>query len=105
MDIRPDSPSFGRWVGATLSAESHLQIYVPPGFAHGFCVTSEVAQVEYKCTDVYDPEGEGGIRWDDADLNISWPTTTPVLSARDQQHPRFLERFGKAPTGSGTNPT
>ena len=60
---------------------------MPPGFAHGFCVTSEVAQVEYKCTDVYDPEGEGGLPWDDPDLGIAWPTRQPVLSARDQKHP------------------
>ena len=97
VDIRPESPFFGQWVGATLSADNHLQIFVPPGFAHGFCVISETAQVEYKCTDVYDPEGEGGIPWDDPDLGIDWPTRAPILSARDQRHPSFRERFGRAP--------
>ncbi|MCL4845255.1 MAG: dTDP-4-dehydrorhamnose 3,5-epimerase [Acidobacteria bacterium] len=93
VDIRPESPTFGQWVGATLSAENFLQIYVPPGFAHGFCVTSDVAQVEYKCTDVYDPEGEGGLTWNDPDLAIAWPVTDPFLSARDQAHPTLRERF------------
>jgi dTDP-4-dehydrorhamnose 3,5-epimerase len=95
VDIRPESPHFGQWVGATLSADNFLQIYVPPGFAHGFCVTSEIAQVEYKCTDLYDPEGEGGLPWDDPDLAITWPTTAPVLSARDQKHPPFRSSFGQ----------
>jgi dTDP-4-dehydrorhamnose 3,5-epimerase len=99
VDIRPDSPYFGRWVGVTLSADSHLQIYLPPGFAHGFSVVSEVAQVEYKCTDLYDPGGEGGIAWDDPDLAITWPTRTPVMSDRDRQHPSFRERFGRGPAG------
>jgi dTDP-4-dehydrorhamnose 3,5-epimerase len=98
VDIRTESPFFGRWVGVTLSADTHQQIYVPPGFAHGFCVVSDVAQVEYKCTDAYDPEGEGGIPWDDPDLGITWPTDAPVLSARDQQHPSFRKRFGRGPS-------
>lgn len=93
VDIRPDSPTFGQVVAATLSAENFLQIYVPPGFAHGFCVTSEVAQVEYKCTDFYDPDGEGGLIWNDADLAIAWPVAAPVLSARDRSHPTLRELF------------
>jgi dTDP-4-dehydrorhamnose 3,5-epimerase len=98
VDIREDSPTFGQWVDALLSAENFLQIYVPPGFAHGFCVTSEIAQVEYKCTDVYDPGGEGGIAWDDPDLAIPWPIAEPVLSGRDQGHPTLAERFGRTRT-------
>lgn len=101
LDIREDSPTFGRWVGVTLSAENFRQFYVPPGFAHGFCVVSEVAEVEYKCTDVYDPEGEGGIAWDDPGLAIPWPTRTPLLSARDQRHPTLAERYGRRPAGPG----
>ncbi len=86
VDIRRDSPSFGRWVSVMLSAENFRQIYIPPGFAHGFCVVSEVAQVEYKCTDFYDQAGEISILWNDPQLGIAWPPAVamnPVLSARD----------------------
>jgi dTDP-4-dehydrorhamnose 3,5-epimerase len=87
VDIRPDSPTFGQHVGVELSAENFRQIYVPPGFAHGFCVTTEVAQVEYKCTAYYDPADERGIAWNDPRLAIPWPVADPVLSARDQTNP------------------
>jgi dTDP-4-dehydrorhamnose 3,5-epimerase len=97
VDLRPDSPTFGLWFGTELSAESFRLMYIPPEFAHGFCVMSEVAQVEYKCTEFYDPEGEAGLIWNDPDLAIDWPVETPVLSARDETHPRFVERFGRAP--------
>ena len=83
VDIRRDSPTFGRWVGVTLSAENHHQLWIPPGFAHGFCVTSDAAQVAYKCTDYYVPENEHSIRWNDADIGIAWPISTPVLSGKD----------------------
>ena len=83
VDIRRDSPTFGRWVGATLSAENHHQLWIPPGFAHGFCVTSDTAQVAYKCTDYYLPENEHTIRWDDAHIGIAWPVSAPVLSGKD----------------------
>ena len=86
-DVNPASPYYGQWVGVTLSAEDFRQIYVPPGYAHGFCVVSDVAQVEYKCTDFYDPADEGGVMWNDPVLGITWPTTTPILSRRDQVHP------------------
>ena len=99
VDIRPESKSFGRWVAVSLSAENHLQVYVPAGFAHGFCVVSDVAQVEYKCTEVYDPDGEGGIPWDDPDVGITWPTQRPVLSERDQRHKSFRQQFGRGPRG------
>ena len=94
VDLRPESPTFGRWVGVTLSADDFRQLYVPPGLAHGFYVASGNAQVEYKCTDVYDPEGEQGMRWDDPDLAIAWPLSEPpILSARDQRHPSMRELF------------
>lgn len=87
VDVRPDSPQFGQWVGVTLSAENKHQLYVPPGFAHGFQVVSDSADVEYKCTDYYDPEGEGGVRWDDPELAIPWPLPDPLVSAKDRELP------------------
>jgi dTDP-4-dehydrorhamnose 3,5-epimerase len=87
VDIRQGSPTFGRWVGVTLSAENRRSIYVPPGFAHGFCVTSAEAEVIYKTTEEYAPEYEEGIRWDDPGLAIAWPVATPTLSPRDQRWP------------------
>lgn len=83
VDIRPDSPTFGKWEGAYLDAEEHAQLFIPVGFAHGFCVTSETADVCYKVTSVYDAATECSIRWDDPDIGVTWPTTTPLLSARD----------------------
>jgi dTDP-4-dehydrorhamnose 3,5-epimerase len=87
VDVRRGSPNFGRWVGVTLSAANFKQCYVPPGFAHGFCVTSEMAQVEYKCTDFYDPASEIGIAWDDPTLAVAWPVAQPILSVRDSRNP------------------
>ena len=83
VDIRSDSPTFGKWFGITLTAEQHQQFYLPPGFAHGFCVLSEQADFHYKCTDYYHPEDEGCIRWDDPEINIQWPINNPTLSAKD----------------------
>lgn len=91
LDIRPDSETFGRWVQARLSGEDHRQIYIPPGFAHGFSVLSEEASVWYKTTDVYRPEEEGGIRWDDPDLGIDWVVFDPIVSDRDRRHPRLKD--------------
>jgi dTDP-4-dehydrorhamnose 3,5-epimerase len=91
VDVRRGSPTFGRWVGATLSGENFLQMYVPVGFAHGFCVISDVADVAYKCSDIYDPQSERGLAWDDPDLAIDWPVREPVLSQRDQRHPRLAD--------------
>ncbi len=84
VDLRVDSPTFGKWVGAYLSEENNHQLYIPPGFAHGFCVVSDVADFMYKCSDTYHPEDEHVIAWNDAQLNINWPIDTPILSDRDR---------------------
>ena len=89
VDIRRDSPTFGRWVGVSLSAQNRRSIYVPPGLAHGFCVVSEEAEVVYKTTEEYAPALEDGIAWDDPAFGITWPTRAPLLSTRDQHWPRF----------------
>lgn len=86
VDLRRDLPTFGRWTAATLSAENFHQLYVPPGCAHGFCVLSDVAEVQYKCTELYDPDDEVGIAYNDPALAIPWPVSHPILSARDQRH-------------------
>lgn len=91
VDVRRGSPTFGRWVSTTLSAENFRQWYVPAGFAHGFAVVSAVAQVEYKCSEFYDPKSEIGIAWNDPTLAISWPVKNPVLSTRDAGHARLAE--------------
>ena len=91
VDARPDSPTFGQWVGELLSADNFLQLYIPPGFLHGFCVTSSFAEVEYKCTDYYDPSDEIGVKWDDPDLKIQWPFSDPVLSEKDKKLPGFKD--------------
>ncbi len=83
VDVRRGSPHFGRHVSMVLSARRFTQLYVPPGFAHGFVVTSEAAQFEYKCTELYHPEDELSIAWNDPDLAIPWPVESPALSAKD----------------------
>jgi dTDP-4-dehydrorhamnose 3,5-epimerase len=95
VDIRPESPTFGRWVGEVLSGENYRQLYVPPGFAHGFCVTSESAHVLYKCTSFYDKEDEIALLWNDPQVGIAWPTATPLLSPRDQAAPKLAEILHK----------
>jgi dTDP-4-dehydrorhamnose 3,5-epimerase len=87
VDIRPASPTFRRWFGVALSADDFRQVYIPPGYAHGFCVTSEVAQVEYKCTALYDPTDESGVAYNDPDLAVPWPIDDPILSRRDEGNP------------------
>ena len=89
VDIRRASPTFGRWFGMTLSAENKRQFFLPPGFAHGFLVLSEMALFHYKCTDYYSPKDEQGFRWDDPDVGIKWPVANPVLSKRDAAAPRL----------------
>jgi dTDP-4-dehydrorhamnose 3,5-epimerase len=91
VDVRRGSPTFGKWVGVSVSAENFKQVYIPKGFAHGFAVVSDVAQVEYKCTDVYDAASEIGIAWDDPAIGITWPVSNPVLSDRDTRHPRLAD--------------
>lgn len=94
VDVRKSSPTFGRWVGETLSAENKHQLWIPPGFAHGFFVVSERAEFEYKCTDYYSPEHERSIRWDDPDIGIDWPLAAgeaPVLSEKDAAAPFFKD--------------
>ena len=83
VDVRVGSPTFGQWVGETLSAQNHRQMYVPPGFAHGFCVVSEQALFAYKCTEVYAPEAEISVLWNDPAIGVEWPIPDPVLSKRD----------------------
>lgn len=87
VDIRQGSPTFGQWVGEWLSAENGRLLYVPPGFAHGFCVLSETADLIYKTTDYYHPESEKGIIWNDPHIGVEWPVSDPLLSARDQKLP------------------
>ena len=87
VDIRRDSPTFGRWAGATLSAQNRRQLWIPPGFAHGFCVTGETALFCYKCTELYAPEHEGSILWNDPAIGIAWPLEHPTLSAKDAAAP------------------
>ena len=91
VDIRPDSPHFGRWVSATLSEENLHLLWIPPGFAHGFCVLSERADVEYKCTTHYDAGDEIAIRWNDPEIGVTWPGASPILSARDRAAPTLAE--------------
>jgi dTDP-4-dehydrorhamnose 3,5-epimerase len=87
VDVRRASPTFGRWLGFEMSADRFTQLYVPVGFAHGFCVTSEVADVEYRCSDVYDPQGEAGLIWNDPGVGVDWPIRSPLLSAKDAAYP------------------
>jgi len=87
VDIRRGSPTFGQWVGTTLSGEHKNQMYVPPGFAHGFCVTSDTALFMYKCTRLYNPAAEFSIAWNDPDIGIQWPMDSPQLADKDQQAP------------------
>ena len=95
VDIRRGSPTFGKWAGVMLSSEDHRQIYIPEGFAHGFCVLSETAIMNYKCTDYYAPKEERGIRWDDPSLDIDWPIDKPVLSEKDSGY-QTLEKIKEA---------
>jgi len=87
VDVRWGSPTFGQWVGVELSAENQRQLYIPVGFAHGFCVLSETAEFLYKVTSYYAPDDERGVAWDDPDIGIAWPTRSPLLSERDTCHP------------------
>ena len=91
VDIRKGSATFGEWEGIILSEDNKKQVWVPPGFAHGFIVLSDTADFEYKCTDYYDPNDEGCILWNDPDLGIPWPVATPVLSTKDENAKRLVD--------------
>ncbi|MBM4374389.1 MAG: dTDP-4-dehydrorhamnose 3,5-epimerase [Deltaproteobacteria bacterium] len=91
LDVRQGSPTFGRHVMVELSAENRRQLFVPAGFAHGFCVTSEHALFSYKCSDLYSPTDEHGVLWNDPDLGIAWPLEAPALSAKDAVYPRLRD--------------
>lgn len=91
VDIRKGSQTFGKWVGVTLSAANRRQLYIPEGFAHGFCVMSETALFAYKCTDFYSPANEKGICWNDPDINIEWPIIEPILSEKDKKHQKLRD--------------
>lgn len=91
VDIRMNSPTFKQWVGVTLSSDNKKQLYIPEGFAHGFCVLSETALFAYKCTDLYTPSAEYGIKWDDPEIGINWPISKVILSDKDQQYKTLKE--------------
>lgn len=91
VDLRHGAPTFGKWVGVSLSAENRKMLYVPVGFAHGFCVVSEEAEVSYMTTEEYAPDYEAGVAWDDPALKITWPTDNPCLSARDRNWPQLKD--------------
>jgi len=97
VDLRRDSPSYGRWEGHELDDELHRQLFIPVGFAHGFCVLSEVADVHYKLSSLYDPATEASIAWDDAEIGIEWPVSDPRISERDRTAPRLAEIAAELP--------
>jgi len=91
VDVRRGSPTFGRWSAVELSSENRHQLWIPPGFAHGFCVLSDFADFHYKCTTLYAPETEHGVLWNDPDLGIPWPVREPLLSGKDARAPRLKD--------------
>ena len=91
VDVNPHSKSFGQYVGVELTEDNHRQLWIPPGYAHGFCVLTDVADFQYKCTDYYSPEDEGGLLWNDPDVAIEWPIKAPVLSEKDQRLPTLQQ--------------
>ncbi len=97
VDIRKGSPTFGKWMGVQLSSKNKRQLYIPPGFAHGFCVLSETAGFVYKCTDFYSPQDERGIIWNDPTLGIRWPVSAPLLSPKDQAYKTLADMSSELP--------
>jgi dTDP-4-dehydrorhamnose 3,5-epimerase len=91
VDIRTGSPNYGRWVGVKLSAENGRQLFVPKGFLHGFLTLTDGAEVQYKCTDIYSPDHDGAVRWDDPALGIDWGIATPILSDKDARAPLLAD--------------
>jgi dTDP-4-dehydrorhamnose 3,5-epimerase len=101
VDIRVGSPTFGQWFGVTLRGDSAQQLWIPPGFAHGFCVLSDTADVVYKCTELYHADDDRGILWCDERIGIDWPIDAPILSARDQSHAPLSEDRTDLPRYTG----
>lgn len=95
VDINPDSPTCGQYVGVELNDENQKQFWIPPGYAHGFCVLSDIADFQYKCTDFYFPEDEGGLLWNDPDVAIPWAIGNPQLSEKDKCNPTLKELLSK----------
>ncbi|MDC3279083.1 dTDP-4-dehydrorhamnose 3,5-epimerase [Litorivicinus sp.] len=95
VDIDPESTTYGQYVGVELTEENHKQLWMPPGYAHGFCVLSETADFQYKCTDYYDPSDEGGMIWNDPDVAIEWPIADPSLSSKDMLLPTLAQLSAK----------
>jgi len=91
VDIRTDSSTFGKWTGVYLSDQNMRQLFIPEGFAHGFCVLSKIALVSYKCSDFYNPDDEGGILWSDPNIEINWPIKDPIISEKDKTYPQLFE--------------
>lgn len=91
VDLRKNLHTFRQWISVELSEENNLMLYIPPGFAHGFVVLSDFAEVIYKCTEEYSPEHDKGISWDDPDINIQWPVKEPILSEKDTVYPRLKD--------------
>ncbi|MEM7562474.1 MAG: dTDP-4-dehydrorhamnose 3,5-epimerase [Pseudomonadota bacterium] len=94
VDIRKDSLTFGQWFGMHLNDKDHRQLYVPPGFAHGFCVTSDIADVVYKCTALYKSDDDAGIKWNDPEIGVKWPVADPEISEKDDKAPLLAEVGG-----------
>ncbi len=95
VDARPGSATFGKWYGVTLTGDNLRQLFIPKGLLHGYCILSETALVHYKCSDVYVPDDQAGVRWNDPDLAIAWPLKNPILSEKDQHLPSWKEMKGK----------
>ena len=91
VDIRPGSPGFGKWTGIILSGENKRQVFIPEGFAHGFCVLSEIAYFSYKCSDFYAPGDEGGLLWSDPGIGIQWPVKDAIISEKDRYYPLLAD--------------
>jgi dTDP-4-dehydrorhamnose 3,5-epimerase len=103
-DIRRESPTYLKWISVELSSDNFRQIYVPPGFAHGICIRSDFAEIEYKCTDYYDPGDELRIAWNDPAIGIKWPVQNPILSDKDRHAPTLAEQLGFLPLYSEARP-
>jgi dTDP-4-dehydrorhamnose 3,5-epimerase len=104
VDIRRESPTYLKWISVKLSSANFRQIYVPPGFAHGICITSDFAEIEYKCTDYYDPSDELRIAWNDPAIGIKWPVRDPILSDKDRDAPTLAEQQDFLPLYSEARP-